>query len=47
MVNHENLKNMSDNQILTVNEVARAYNKSARRFIEISRLASYQGKIAD
>lgn len=30
MANHENLKNMSDNQFLTVNEVARLYNKSVQ-----------------
>jgi predicted transcriptional regulator len=30
VANHENLKNMSDKQFLTVNEVARLYNKSVQ-----------------
>jgi hypothetical protein len=30
VANHENLKNMSDKQFLTVNEVARIYNKSVQ-----------------
>jgi hypothetical protein len=30
VANHENLKNMSDNQFLTVNDVARLYNKSVQ-----------------